>query len=387
MRVRRLIGLVGLILSGAVGVAPPATAASGPWSVVSAGGYHTCAINTAKNLYCWGYNAYGQIGDGTTGSDRPTPTKIGASGAWADVSAGLYHTCAVTTGKSLYCWGYNFYGQVGDGTTTTPRPSPKKVGASGVWASVAAGGYHSCALTTGKSLYCWGYNVEGQVGDGTTTSPRPSPKKIGSSGVWAGATAGEAHTCALTTGKSLYCWGNNVEGQVGDGTTTHPRPSPKKIGASGVWALASVGDSHSCAITTGKSLYCWGKNSDGQVGDGTTTSPRPSPKKIGASGVWARINAGGTAGYGHNCAITTGNSLYCWGFNLYGQVGDGTVTTPRSSPKKIGASGVWAGARAGGSHSCALTTGKALYCWGFNEFGEIGDGTDTSPRPSPKKVA
>jgi alpha-tubulin suppressor-like RCC1 family protein len=383
---RILVAAAVVVLGSLVSVASPAQAASGPWSVVSTGALHTCAINTGKSLYCWGANGFGQIGDGTT-TRRPSPTRIGSAGAWANVSAGYNHTCATTTGDSLYCWGYNGTGQIGDGTSGggNDRHSPKKIGSSGVWAAAAAGGNHTCAITTGNSLYCWGYNIYGQVGDGTSGNSRPSPKKIGTSGVWAGVTTGELHTCAISTGKSLYCWGANEAGSLGDGTTTNRR-SPTRIGSAGAWALASAGDYHSCAISTANSLYCWGYNNNGQVGDGTTTQ-RLSPKKIGTTGAWARINTGGTSGvYSHTCATTTGNSLYCWGNNSFGQIGDGTTTSPRLSPKKIGTTGVWAGAQAGGTHSCAITTAKSLYCWGYNGEGQIGDGTlDT--RLAPKKIA
>ena len=373
-----------VVLGSLVSAASPAQAASGPWSVVSAGDFHTCAINTGKSLYCWGNNASGQIGDGTD-DHRFSPKQIGSSGAWASVSTGGSHTCAVSTGKSLYCWGWNASGQIGDGTTGTDRRSPTKIGSSGAWAGVSSGGIHTCAITTGKSLYCWGHNQTGQVGDGTTTV-RPSPRKIGASGAWAGVTAGFLHTCAVSTGKSLYCWGYNLEGQVGDGTTIN-RPSPKKIGASGAWALADGGFLHTCAVSAGKSLYCWGDNDYGQIGDGTTGADRLSPTKIGTSGAWARVDAGGNSTASHTCATSTGSSLYCWGDNDYGQIGDGPLgTSPRPSPKKVGASGVWASVSGGGLHGCAVTTGKSLYCWGYNGQGQTGDGTEDTPRRSPLKV-
>jgi len=267
------VAVTGLLVS----VAPAAQAASGPWAVVSTGDFHTCAINASKSLYCWGGNTSGQVGDGTV-EQRLSPKQIGSSGAWASVATGGAHTCAVTTGKSLYCWGWNDSGQIGDGSTGTNRLTPKKIGTSGAWASVSAGGLHTCAVTTGKSLYCWGFNQYGQVGDGTETTPRPSPRKVGTSGAWTGVSAGYVHTCATSTGKSLYCWGSNFEGQVGDGTTAE-RHAPKKIGSSGVWGLADAGFLHTCAISTGKSLYCWGDNDYGQIGDGTDTN-RLSPKKI-----------------------------------------------------------------------------------------------------------
>ena len=185
--------------------------ARGRWCAISTGNIHTCAISTGKSLYCWGGNFRGQLGDGTI-SARLSPKKIGASGGWASVSAGKYHTCAISTGKSLYCWGYNDYGQVGDGTDGTDRPSRTKIGASGGWANVAAGDYHTCAISTGKSLYCWGLNSFGQIGDGTDDT-RLTPKKIGASGGWAGAAGGTWHSCGISTSKSLYCWGKNVDGQ------------------------------------------------------------------------------------------------------------------------------------------------------------------------------
>jgi alpha-tubulin suppressor-like RCC1 family protein len=330
---RILVAAAVVVLGSLVSVASPAHAASGPWSVVSAGEFHTCAINASKSLYCWGGNTSGQVGDGTV-EQRLSPKRIGSSGAWASVAAGGAHTCAVSTGKSLYCWGWNALGQIGDGTDTN-RLTPKRIGTSGAWASVAAGGLHTCAVTTGKSLYCWGFNQLGQVGDGTETTPRPSPRKVGKSGVWASVATGYIHTCAVSTGKSLYCWGDNDYGQIGDGTDTN-RPSPKRIGTSGAWARVNAGGgstaSHTCATTTGKSLYCWGDNDHGQIGDGPLgTSPRLTPKKVGSSGVWASSTAGGY----HGCAISTGKSLYCWGLNLNGQVGDGIGTTPRRSPIKV----------------------------------------------------
>lgn len=175
---RRILAAVVVVFGSLVSVASPAVAASGPWASIAAGQTHTCAINASKTLYCWGANASGQLGDGTD-MVRRVPTKISTAGIWVSVAAGGAHTCAITTGKSLYCWGDNDHGQIGDGPLgTSPRLTPKKVGSSGVWASSTAGGYHGCAISTGKSLYCWGLNLNGQVGDGIGTTPRRSPIKV-----------------------------------------------------------------------------------------------------------------------------------------------------------------------------------------------------------------
>ena len=384
---RILIAAAVVVMASLMSVGSPAHAASGPWTAASAGVSHTCAINTAKSLYCWGRNDLGQLGAGAPEASI-TPRKIGSSGVWASVAAGAQHTCAISTGKSLYCWGFNAAGQIGDGTSGpgNDRVVPKKIGTSGVWATVAPGGLHTCAISTGKSLYCWGSNQYGQIGDGTSGpgNDRVVPKKIGTSGVWATISSGADHSCAITTGKSLYCWGSNTNGKLGDGTPTN-RPSPKKIGATGAWATVDLGDQHTCATDTGKSLYCWGSNQYGQVGDGIPGGLRALPTRIGASGVWAAVTAGGT----HSCAISTGKSLYCWGSNQYGQIGDGAsgMDITQQTPKKIGASGVWAGTSAGGFHTCATSTGSSLYCWGSNGLGQVGDGSNLPERPSPRKIA
>jgi alpha-tubulin suppressor-like RCC1 family protein len=185
----------------------------------------------------------------------------------------------------------------------------------------------------------------------------------------------------------LYCWGANLSGQIGDGSLVHPQLSLTKVGSTGAWALAEAGAMHTCAISTGKSLYCWGDNNSGAIGDGTAGPgfERRVPTKIGTSGAWARVSAGGALNFSHTCAVSTGKSLYCWGNDFYDQIGDGVTGVNRFSPRKIGTSGVWAGSTAGGLHACAISTGNSLYCWGNNGSGNLGDGT-FDQRPSPTKV-
>ncbi|MCX6538746.1 MAG: RCC1 repeat-containing protein, partial [Acidobacteria bacterium] len=260
---------------------------------VAAGSYHTCALTVGGGVKCWGLNFDGQLGDGTPTS-RSTPVNVsGLTSGVSAVAAGRFHTCAVTSGGGVKCWGSNQYGQLGDGTTTH-RFTPVDVSGltSGVIA-VTAGYFHTCAVTSGGGVKCWGYNNSGQLGDGTS------------------------HTCAVTSGGGVKCWGSNNLGQLGDGTTTQ-RVTPVDVSAltSGVSAV-DAGGYHTCALTAGGGVKCWGLNSIGQLGHGTTTQ-HLTP--VDVSGLTSGVIAV-TAGYFHTCAVTSGGGVKCWGYNNSGQLG------------------------------------------------------------------
>lgn len=372
MRLSRFLTGLALTLGGVLALGTPAQAAIGPWSTVSAGVQHTCAINAAQNLYCWGDASRGQIGDGTSGDGhtRGTPTRVGGVGVWASVSAGGQHTCGITEASNLYCWGRNDFGQVGDGTQDD-RPTMKRVGGVGVWIAVSAGGFHTCGITEAKNLYCWGRNYNGEIGDGTSGNNRLALTRIGGAGVWSQVSLGDQSSCGITTADNLYCWGWNQEGQIGDGTK-EDKHALTRIGGAGVWAsIAPSTTYHTCGITLAKNLYCWGNNAAGQIGDGTTGTDRVVPTKVGGSGVWSAADGG----IYHSCGITSARNLYCWGNNSRGQIGDGTTRTFQLAMKRVGGSGVWARLATGSEHTCGITVGKNLYCWGHNQYGQIGDGS------------
>jgi RHS repeat-associated protein/uncharacterized repeat protein (TIGR01451 family) len=340
---------------------------------VGAGYWFTCSKTGGTGVECWGRNGNGQLGDGTL-TQRNTPVDVsGLSTGVTAVVPGKSHACALTSAGGVKCWGDNSNGQLGDGTTAE-RTTPVDVSGltSGVTA-VSAGAYYTCALTTSGGVKCWGYNLDGQLGDGTTTD-RSTPVNV--SGLTSGVAAistGFSHTCALTTGGAVKCWGDNSSGQLGDGTTTD-RLTPVDVSglSSGVVAI-SAGGSHTCALTSTGEVKCWGRNNNGQLGDGTTTN-RTTP--VSVSGLSSGVSAI-TTGSNHSCALTTSGGVKCWGRNLDGELGDGT-TTQRTTPVDV--SGLTSGAASvdtSNFHTCTLTTGNVSKCWGDNTYGQLGDGTFT----------
>ncbi|MGZ4757974.1 MAG: Calx-beta domain-containing protein, partial [Acidimicrobiales bacterium] len=281
---------------------------------------------------CWGENAYGVVGDGTT-TDRLTPVAVsGLSSGVAEVSVGYYHACALTTVGGVRCWGENSRGELGDGTTAT-RLSPVAVSGltSGI-TSIATGldhahHDHTCAVTTTGGVKCWGDNQFGELGDGTTTD-RSTPVDVsgltsGVVAVYAGGTA----TCAVTTGGGAKCWGNNDAGQLGDGTTTN-RSTPVDVSGlgSGVSTIAmsqssageGIGGSHTCAVTTSGAARCWGNDADAQLGDGATGTNRTTP--VGVAGLTSGM-VGVAVNFWDGCAMASSGAVRCWGSS---EVGDGT---------------------------------------------------------------
>lgn len=354
-------------VTGALVIPRPGPAAAFGVANITAGNLHTCALTTEGAVTCWGSNNWGQLGDETT-TDRRTPARVSGlnDGVFA-VDAGAFHTCAVTQTGGLKCWGLNDRNQLGVPTTelctyepcsTFPLDVPGLT--SGVYGA-AAGIEHTCVLTITGGLKCWGSNDRGQLGDGTQTQ-RSAPVDVSglASSVIAIA-AGGSHTCALTATGGVKCWGDSWAELPGGGGFCGVCTTPVDVpGLASDVASIATNSQHTCVLTTAAGVKCWGLNSTGQLGDSTTEDRHTPVEVVGLTSGVASI----TAGTDHTCALTTAGGVKCWGYNDVGQLGDGT-TTQRTAPVDV--SGLTSGVAvvvAGAGYTCALPTAGGVKCWG-----------------------
>ncbi len=444
-----LVVMLGMLIPSPVGAAilqPPATSgdpataellhptgAGAATPQIATGASYACALLEDRTVRCWGNNGSGRLGDGTT-TDQSNPVQVLVSGSTqgtnvlggvTQIATGNFHACALLDDRTVRCWGNNGSGRLGDGTTTNSA-NPVQVLVSGNTplggvTQIAAGGGHTCALLDDETVRCWGNNGSGQLGNGTDfPSQQANPVQVLASGtagsnpvVLGGVTqiaAGSAHSCALLEDRTVRCWGRNLNGQLGDGTdgALANRNNPVQVLVSGTAGsnpveldtvtqiAAGAGGSHTCALLDDETVRCWGSNGNGALGDGTT-SPRTRPVQVLASGSTQGTNVlGGVTGIApgesQTCALLVDRTVRCWGRNLERQLGDGTTTT-RLNPVQVLASadpgpdvlGGVTQVAAGGSLACALLEDKSVRCWGDNARGALGDGT-TDTRNNPVQV-
>jgi len=349
------------------------------------GDVHACGVTTDDRAYCWGANLWGQLGIGTsTGpedcgnpcSTRPVAVLGGLR--FRHVSVGDRFTCGITTDDRAYCWGRNVEGQLGDGTQTL-RLTPVAVAGTRRFRQVRAGDNHTCAITLVDVAFCWGWNGEGELGDGTTTQ-RLTPVRVAGGLRWRQLSGAYVHTCGVTTANRAYCWGSNGTGALGDGTTTR-RLRPVAVSGELPFRQIDAGFTHTCGVTTADQAYCWGRSvGPGALGDGTKTS-HPTPTLVSGRRPYDHVSAGRA----HTCGVSRAERGFCWGGNGTGQLGTGTIAF-RLTPTALGVELRLAQVSAGYASSCGVTTDHRAYCWGYNSHGQLGDGT-TATRLLPVPVA
>ena len=428
---------------------------------ISAGGYHTCAVSNAGNAYCWGEGGNGRLGDGGT-TEKLVPQRVhkgeAASGDFdtdwlanvKSISAGDYHTCAVSNAGNAYCWGYALYGQLGDGqaeTKSVPQRVHKGEAASSDFdtdwlanvKSISAGaGYesgksHTCAVSYAGNAYCWGESEDGRLGDGQIADDKSVPQRVhkgeavsgdyDSTETWLAnvksISAGSYHTCAVSNAGNTYCWGDALYGQLGDGQKVD-KSDPQRVhqgeAVSGDYdgthlaniKIINAGNGYTCAVSNAGNPYCWGAADNGRLGNGQTsgdyTTPVRALKGEAAASDIADMDLLGdvkpiSAGGHHTCAVSNAGNAYCWGVAGNGRLGDGQTTTDKSIPQRAhkgeAATSDTAVAdffnnikiiSAGGHHTCAVSNTNNAYCWGMAANGRLGDGQTTVDKTTPVRV-
>jgi alpha-tubulin suppressor-like RCC1 family protein len=343
-----------------------------PVAQVAAGSNHACLRRESGGVACWGGNGSGQLATGDTiGSTRPLTVAGLTDARW--LCAGAAYTCAARATGAVVCWGSNSCGEGGRPDGPTAFLVPTEVPGVTDAVEVTCGYCHACARRSDGSVLCWGENMEGQIGDGrTSTSPRTATMVTGVLDARA-VTAGAYHTCALRGDGRVSCWGQNSSGQVGDGTTLRA-PMPGNVrDVAGVTAVAG-GRTSTCAIAmtmTGPAVRCWGGNDAFQLGMTMAWDPASPPPTVPSTGGATALSM--AQGGEFACAIVGGRAV-CWGDNASGQLGDDT-TENRATPVAVMGLPAVASVHAGDTFACAVTTEDEVWCWGGNIDGQCGNGT------------
>jgi len=316
-------------------------------------------------LWAWGWNGVGQLGNGNTATQR-MPIRIGGDATWKEIYAGHEHTLALRVDGSLWACGNNASGRTGLGGSGGFAVNPVRIG-SFLWNSASTDNSHSMAIRNDGSLWGWGNNGNGRIGDGTT-SQRNSPVRIGADNDWSQVSAGNQHTIALKENGTLWAWGNNADGRTGLGTSEGFTLEPTRVGTDADWSMIYTKGSHCLALKTNGTLWSWGTNANGRTGLGINTGVTLVPTQVGSDADWAQISIGQT----HSLAIKNNNTLWTWGSNLEGRTGQGFITGNIVVPMRVGADVDWAKASAGEMHTVALKMDGTIWVCGSNGTGQLG---------------
>jgi alpha-tubulin suppressor-like RCC1 family protein len=336
-------------------------------------------------LWSWGYNLAVNLGDGTTISRSSPVSVIGGITDWCQVSVGGYHSLALRSNGTLWSWGGNFFGNLGDGTTINSSSPVSVVGGFTDWCQISGGGSHSLALRSNGTLWSWGAGGFGRLGTGTTITRSSPVSVIGGFTDWCQVSAGREHSVALRSNGTLWSWGRGSFGRLGDGTTINRSSPVSVVGGFTDWCQVSGGGGsggfHNLALRCNGTLWSWGFGSAGQLGDGTTIDRSSPVSVVGGFTDWCQVSGGRN----HSLALRSNGTLWSWGRGSNGQLGDGTTISKSSPVSVVGGITDWCQVSAGDYLTLALRSNGTIWGWGCNSYGSLGDGTTIS-KSSPVSV-
>jgi alpha-tubulin suppressor-like RCC1 family protein len=385
---------------------------------LAAGGYHTCGVTGKGKAFCWGYDGSGALGDDATPADKPTPTAVDTTNLAADdkafvqLATGYFHTCGFTGKGKAFCWGNDGDGELGDDATLVSKLTPTAVGTTNLKADdkafvqMIAGAYHTCGITGKGKAFCWGSDSDGQLGDDTTLAYKPIPTAVGITNLPADDKAfvqlatGETHTCGITGRGKAFCWGNDTDGQLGNDATFARKPIPTAVDTTNLpaddkaFVQIAVGVYHTCGLTGKGKAFCWGSDGDGELGDDATLALKPTPTAVDITNLptddkaFVRLATGSF----HTCGITGRGKAFCWGDDSDGQLGDDAAFASKPLPTAVDTTNLPADDKAfvqlapGRLHTCGITGKGKAFCWGYDAYGELGDDAALASKPTPTAV-
>lgn len=351
---------------------------------------NACAIKEEGTLWCWGNNDQGQLGNGSPFNQSNLPQRIETQitvNNFVQVSAGDFFACGLKPDGSAWCWGNDDDGALGNGAVlTADQGNPTLVDGGGVWTQITTGWLHACGIQTDGSLWCWGSDAEGQLR--TVSGPTSSPALVSEPGPWVYVAAGEKTTCAIKTDGSLWCWGSNEEGVLGRGgaiPTGYSSEGPGQVAEPGPWVHVSRQGKSACAVKLDGTAWCWGRNANGQLGIGTEGASKSVPQRVADPGPWLEVNK--SPRWHANCGIKVDGTAWCWGGNISGNLGFGSeVEANHPTPVQVSDPGPWATIDMGQYTGYGIKTDGSAWAWGMNFDGALGinqsyTGSTAYPRP------
>ncbi|MEO7387382.1 MAG: thrombospondin type 3 repeat-containing protein [Gammaproteobacteria bacterium] len=363
---RNASGQLGNVANTGDSAQPLTATLFGTATAVAVGGESSCALQTDGVTKCWGRNAEGQLGNGTTTASTAPVTATGVTAT--TLAGGFHHMCALLVGGGVSCWGANNAGQLGNGTTTGATTAVNVTGISTAVA-IAAGGNHSCAVLASGGVKCWGDDAAGQLGNGAAGAST-TPVDVTGISTAIGIATGFDHSCALLADGTVRCWGRGLEGQLGNGSQTNSATPVSAIGMQLPVVALGAGASHTCAVSQSGIATCWGRNANGQIGNGQVVGNVPLPAAV--TGLTGAIAISG--GFEHTCALLVEGDVKCWGLNDGGQLGMGTIGgAVQRSGTPLTVNGPTSAINAGGNHTCATTPSGTVSCWGSGFYGQLGN--------------